>query len=84
MRCFKHKDIMEDSLLEPRPTHWSGSENKAQVRINDESCWALLDNGSMVNAVTPELVEACSLDVSLLSDLVNGTVSMTSFGRLFA
>ena len=44
-------------------THWSGPKNIAQLRINDESCWALLDNGSTINAVTPELVKAHSLDV---------------------
>ena len=37
--------------------------------MDDESCWALMDNGSMVNAVTSEFVEAHSLDVSPLSDL---------------
>ena len=75
MRHLEYDDIMEDSLLEPRPTHWSWPENIAQVRINDESCWALLDNGSMVNAVTPEFVKAHCLDVGLLSNLVNSNLS---------
>ena len=35
-------------------THWSRPEDIAQVRIGDESCWALLDNGSTTNAVIPE------------------------------
>ena len=43
-------------FLNPDPlTCWCGTENIAHIRINDESCWALLYNGSMVNAVTPEL-----------------------------
>ena len=39
------------------PTHWSGPENKAHVRINEESSWAHLDSGSTINAVTPEFVQ---------------------------
>ena len=65
-------------------THWNGPENIAQVRIDDESCWALFDNGSKINAVTPEFVKAYSLDVSPLSDLVDSTLSMNGFGRLFS
>ena len=40
--------------------------------------------GSKINAVTPEFVKAHSLDVSPLSDLVNGTVRVNGFGRLFS
>ena len=83
MRHLKHKDIIEDPFLNPDPlTHWCGPKNLAWIRIDDESCWALLDNGSTVNAVTHESVTACSLDVSLLNNLVDGTLNMNSFGRL--
>ena len=34
--------------------------------------------------MTPVFVEACSLDVSLWSDLVKGTLSVNSTGRLFS
>ena len=43
--------------------HWSGPENIAQVKINGEGSWALLDSGSTINVVTLEFVKACSLDV---------------------
>ena len=57
-------------FLNPDPlTHWSGAENIDQVRVNDEGCWALLDNSSMVNVVTPEFIKTHSLDVGSLSDL---------------
>ena len=56
----------------------------AHIKIDDESSWALLDNGSMINAVTLEFVKAHSLDVGVLSDLVNGTLSVSGFGRLFS
>ena len=52
---------------------WSGPENIAQVKIDDESSWALFDSCSKINAVTPEFVKACSLDMGPLSNLVDGT-----------
>ena len=71
-------------FLNPDPlTCWCGPENIAWVRIDDESSWALLDNGSTINTVTPQVVKACSLDVGPLSDLVSGTVRMNGLGRLF-
>ena len=65
-------------------TCWSGLENIAQVRITEESCWVLLENGFTINAVTPEFVEACSLDVGPLSNLVNGRMGINGFGGLFS
>ena len=72
-------------FLNPDPLiYCCGPENVAQVRIDDENSWVLLDNGSMINAVPPEFVEACSLDISPLSNLVNGTVRVNGFGGLFS
>ena len=79
------KTLLKTPYLNPDPiTHWSGPENIAQVRIDGESSWALLDNGFTINAVTPELIEACCLDVSPLSDLVNGMLGINGFGELFS
>ena len=39
---------------------------------------------SMINAVTPEFVRAHILDISPLSDLVNGTLSVNGLVRLFS
>ena len=60
------------------------TKNIFQVRIDGESSWAVLDNGSLINAVTPEFVKACCLDISLLSSLVNGTMGINGFGGLFS
>ena len=57
-----------------------GIENVAPVRVNQESCMALLDNGCQVNTVTPEFTEAHTLDVGLMSDLVKGRMSMVGLG----
>ena len=34
---------------------WYGIENMAKVKINGESCMALLDNGVQVNTITPKV-----------------------------
>ena len=49
---------------------WYGVENIAKVRINGESCMALLDNGVQINTVTPSFAEGCSLEVGPLTDLM--------------
>ena len=46
--------------------------------------WALLDSGSTINAVTPEFIKASCLDVGPLSDLIDGTLKISGFGRLFS
>ena len=79
------KTLQKTPLLNLYPlTHLSGPQNTAQVRINGENSLALLDNGSTINTVTPEFVEARSLDVSLLSNLVDGTMGRNGFGGLFS
>ena len=64
--------------------HWSGPENIALVKIDNESSWAFLDSSSTINAVTPEFIKAHSLDVGPLSDLVDGTLKINGFGGLFS
>ena len=64
-------------------TQWSGPENIAQVRIDGESSWDLLDSGLTINVVTPEFVEACSLDIDPLSDLANGTLGINGFRGVY-
>ena len=72
-------------FLNPDPlTYWSGPENIAWVKISDEGSWILLDSGSTINAVTPEFIKAHSLDVSPLSELVDGTLKINGFGGLFS
>ena len=58
-------------FLNPNPFHqWYGIENVARVRINRESCMALLNNGAQINTIMPGFVESYSFEVGLLSDLV--------------
>ena len=72
-------------FLNPDPLmHWSGPENIAQVKIEDEGSWALLDSGSTINVVTPQFIRVCSLDTGPLSDLVGSFLKINGFGGLFS
>ena len=64
--------------------HWSGPENIAQVKIDDEGSWALLGSGSTINAVTPEFIKALSLDMGPLSEMTDGTLKKNGFRGLFS
>ena len=71
-------------FLNPDPlTQWSRPNNIARVKIDGESSWALLDSGLTIKAVTPGFVEACSLDIGLLSDLMDG-MGINGFGGVFS
>ena len=41
--------------------HWHRVENVARVKINGESCMALLDNGAQINTIMPKYVSDLSL-----------------------
>ena len=73
------------SFLNPNPfTQWSEPKNIARVKIDGESAWALLDIGSTINAVAPEFVGSCSLDVGPLNNLTDGTFGTNGFwGSIF-
>ena len=76
----KHKMSQKDAFLNPDPfTYWTGPKNIAQVKIDDEGSWALLDSVFTINAVTLEFIKAHSLDVGPLSDLVDGTLKINGF-----
>ena len=63
-------------FLNPDPfQQWHGVENVAKVRINGESCMALLDNGTQINTIIPSYVKSCSLKVGLITDLVGRWVA---------
>ena len=60
-------------FLNPNSFHqWYRIKNVAKVRINGESCMALLNNGMQINTITPGFVENHSFDMGPLSDLVGG------------
>ena len=58
-------------------------ENMAKVKINRESCMALLDNGVQVNTITPRYVKECSLPVGPITDLMGAKVACIGLGNAY-
>ena len=73
-----------DSLLDSRPLSalpWG--QNVAKVKINGESCKALLDNGMQINTITPNYVKNHSLEMGLITDLIGARVSCMGLGNAY-
>ena len=62
---------------------WYGIENVAKVKINGESCMALLDNGVQVNTITPRYVKEHSLQVGSITDLMGSKVICMGLGNAY-
>ena len=71
-------------FLNPDPFQWwYGIENVAKVKINGESCTALLDNGTQVNTITPRYVNEHSLQVGPITDLMGSKVTCMGLGNAY-
>ena len=57
--------------------------NVAKVKINGESCMALLDNGTQVNTVTPRYVNEHLLQVRPITDLMGSKVTCMGLGNAY-
>ena len=76
------KSTSQTSFLNPDPfQRWYGIENVAKVKINGESCMALLDNGAQVNTITPRYVSDHSLQVGPITDLMGSKVTCMGLGN---
>ena len=62
---------------------WYGIENVAKVKINGESCMALLDNGAQVNTITLRYVKEHSLQVGPITDLMGSKVACVGLGNAY-
>ena len=58
-------------------------ENVTKVKINRESCMALLDNGVQVNTITPRYVKEHSLPVGPITDLMGSKVTCIGLGNTY-
>ena len=58
-------------------------ENIAKVKINGESCMALLDNGAQVNTITLRYVKEYSLPVGLITYLMGSKVTYIGLGNAY-
>ena len=55
----------------------------AKVKINGESCMALLDNGAQVNTITLRYVKEHSLQVGPITDLMGSKVTCIGLGNTY-
>ena len=55
----------------------------AKVKINGESCMALLDNGTQVNTIIPRYVKEHSLQVGPITDLMGSKVTCIGLGNIY-
>ena len=58
-------------------------ENVAKVKINRESCLALLDNGAQVNTIMLRYVSDHSLQVGPIIDLMGSKVACVGLGNAY-
>ena len=59
-------------------------ENIAKVKINGESCVALLDNGVQVNTITLRYIKEHSLLVGPITDLMGSKVTCIGLGNAYS
>ena len=70
------KPTLETPFLNPDPfQQWYGVKNVARVRINGESCMALLDNGAQINTIMPKYVSDHSLQMGPITNLLGAKVA---------
>ena len=78
------KTTLQTPFLNPNPFQWwYGIENIAKVKINGESCMALLDNGAQVNTITPRHVSNHSLQVGPITNLMGSKVACVGLGNAY-
>ena len=70
--------------MDPDPfQQWYGMENVAKVKINGESCMALLDNGVQVNTITPRYIKEHSLQVGPITNLMGSKITCVGLGNAY-
>ena len=78
------KSPLQTPFLNPDPfQQWYGIENVAKVKINGESCMALLDNGVQVNTIMLRYVKEHSLQVGLITNLMGSKVTLVGLGNAY-
>ena len=81
MRC-KAPQLTPFLNLDPFQ-HWHGVKNIARVKINGESCMALLDNGAQINTIKPKYISDHSLQMGLITNLLGAKVACIRLGNAY-
>ena len=78
------KTTMQTPFLNLDPfQRWYRIKNVAKVRINGESCMALLDNGAQTNTITPRYGSNHSLQVGPITNLMSAKVFCMRLGNTY-
>ena len=78
------KPTLQTLFLNPDPFQWwYGNENVARVKINGESCMALLYNSAQINTNMPKYISDHSLPVGLITDLLGAKITCTGLGNTY-
>ena len=78
------KSPLQTPFLNTDPfQQWYGIENMAKVKINGESCMALLDNSAQVNTIMLRYVKEHSLPVGPVTDLMGSKVTCIGLGNAY-
>ena len=78
------KPTPQTPFLDPDPfQQWYGVENVARVRINGESCMALLDNGAQINTIMPKYVSDHLLQMGMINNLLGAKVACMGLGNAY-
>ena len=76
--------LMQTPFLNPDPfQHWHRVKNVAKVKINGESCMALLDSGKQTNTITPNYVKNHMLEMGPITDLLGARVTCMGLGNTY-
>ena len=62
---------------------WYRIENVARVKINRESCMALLDNGTQINTIMPKYVSHHSPQIGPITGLLGSRVTYVGLGNAY-
>ena len=54
-----------------------------KVKINGESCKAVLDSGVQINTITPNYVRNHLLEMGLITDLIRAKVTCVGLGKAY-
>ena len=78
------KTTPQTPFMNPDPFQcWHRVENIARVRINEESCMALLDNDAQINTIMPKYISDHSLQMGLITDLLGTKVTCVGLGNAY-
>ena len=70
--------------MNPDPfQHWYGVKNVAKVKINGDSCMALLNNGAQINTIMHSYMKSHLLEMGPITKLISWRVTCMGLGNAY-